>query len=92
MEGIRDYYPRQGQVAIFGDQIVAPRLDEISVQFEYNIWGTGVVLMEIISIIFWIFIGLLYVGVHFQYQELLIGLCALAIGIVQIASLIQRRQ
>lgn len=32
-----DYLKRQAHVAIFGDQIVAPRLDEISVQFQYNI-------------------------------------------------------
>jgi len=45
--------------------------------------------MQIIKIIFWISIGLLYVGVHFQFQELLIGLCALAIGIIEIASFIK---
>jgi hypothetical protein len=32
-----DYLKRQAHVAIFGDQIVSPRLDEISVQFQYNI-------------------------------------------------------
>jgi hypothetical protein len=45
--------------------------------------------MQVIQIIFWISIGLLYVGVNFQFQEFLIGLCALAIGIMQIAALIQ---
>lgn len=46
--------------------------------------------MAIIQILFWIAIGLLYLGVHFQFQELLIGLCALGIGIVQIVSLLKR--
>jgi len=48
--------------------------------------------MQIIQIIFWISIGLLYVGVHFQFQELLIGLCALAVGIIGIAGFIQQRR
>jgi len=46
--------------------------------------------MQFVQILFWLLIGLLYLGIHFQYQELLIGLCALAIGIVQIAGLIRR--
>ena len=45
--------------------------------------------MEIFSIIFWIGIGLLYLGIHFQYQELLIGVCALVIGIVQLVGFVQ---
>ena len=48
-------------------------------------------MIAIITIIFWIAIGLLYLGVHFQFQELLIGLCALVIGISQIVSLIKKR-
>lgn len=37
--------------------------------------------MNIIHIIFWILIGLLYLGVTFQYQSIIIGICALVIGI-----------
>jgi len=44
----------------------------------------------VITIAFWISIGLLYVGVHFQYQEPLIGICALIIGIVQLIALIPK--
>lgn len=43
--------------------------------------------MDIINIIFWIAIGLLYLGFTFQYQEILIGLCALIIGIVALIGL-----
>jgi hypothetical protein len=46
--------------------------------------------MEILSIIFWIAIGLLYLGFTFQYQEVLIGLCALVIGVVQLIGLFRR--
>jgi hypothetical protein len=45
----------------------------------------------IISIVFWLAIGLLYLGFTFQYQEVLIGLCALLIGIVQLVNLIRSR-
>ena len=40
--GIQDYLNRQGHVGIFGDQIVSPRLDDISVQFQYNIASNDV--------------------------------------------------
>jgi hypothetical protein len=46
--------------------------------------------MEILSIVFWIAIGLLYLGFTFQYQEVLIGLCALVIGVVQLIGLFRR--
>jgi len=46
--------------------------------------------MQFVQILFWLLIGLLYLGIHFQYQELLIGLCALAIGVVQLAELLRR--
>jgi uncharacterized membrane protein len=46
--------------------------------------------MNILSIIFWIAIGLLYLGFTFQYQEILIGLCALIIGIVELIGLVRR--
>ena len=46
--------------------------------------------MDIISIIFWIAIGLLYLGVTFQFQEILIGLCALIIGVVQLIGLFRK--
>jgi hypothetical protein len=46
--------------------------------------------MIIISIVFWIAIALLYLGVHFLLQEILIGLCALVIGIDQIVGLLRR--
>ena len=39
---------------------------------------------------FYILIGLLFLGVTFQYQELIIGICALAIGDIQLASALQR--
>ena len=39
---------------------------------------------------FYILIGLLFLGVTFQYQELIIGICALAIGAIQLASALQR--
>jgi len=48
--------------------------------------------MEIIQIIFWIAIGLLYLGVHFPLQELLIGGCALILGIAQLIGLLQRER
>jgi len=47
--------------------------------------------MNIINIIFWIAIGLLYLGFTFQYQEILIGLCALIIGIVALIQLFKSR-
>ena len=40
--GIQDYLNRQGHVGIFGDQIVSPRLDDISVQFQYNVASNDV--------------------------------------------------
>jgi len=46
--------------------------------------------MDVISIIFWIAIGLLYLGVTFPYQEILIGLCALIIGFVALIGLLRR--
>ena len=46
--------------------------------------------MEIITIIFWIAIGLLYLGVTFQFQEILIGLCALIIGVVALIGLFRK--
>ncbi len=47
--------------------------------------------MEIISIIFWFALALLYLGAHFPYQEVLIGICALLIGLVQLSALIPRK-
>lgn len=47
--------------------------------------------MAIVMIVFWIAIGLLYLGVHFPYQEILIGLCALAIGVIQLVGLLQKK-
>ena len=46
--------------------------------------------MEIITIIFWIAIGLSYLGVTFQFQEILIGLCALIIGVVALIGLFRK--
>jgi hypothetical protein len=46
--------------------------------------------MEIISIIFYIVIGLFFLGVMFPYQEIVIGLCALVIGVVQLIGLLRR--
>lgn len=46
--------------------------------------------MDILSIIFYIAIGLLYLGVTFQFQEILIGLCALIIGVVALIGLFRR--
>jgi hypothetical protein len=39
---IQDYLNRQAHVGIFGDQIVSPRLDDISVQFQYNLASNDV--------------------------------------------------
>jgi len=46
--------------------------------------------MRIIEIIFWLTLGLLYLGVHFPYQEVVIGICALVIGIVQLVEFLRR--
>jgi hypothetical protein len=46
--------------------------------------------MNIISIVFWILLGLFFLGVTFQYQELIIGICALVIGIAQAIPLFNR--
>jgi len=46
--------------------------------------------MQIFQIIFWILIGLLYLGVHFPYQEILIGICALVIGIMQLVEFLRK--
>jgi hypothetical protein len=48
--------------------------------------------VEIISILFWIAIGLLYLGVHFPLPELLIGGCALVLGIVLILGLLRPKR
>lgn len=46
--------------------------------------------MAILTIIFFLAIGLLYLGFTFQYQEILIGLCAVVIAIAQIITLLRR--
>ena len=46
--------------------------------------------MNIISILFYVLLGLLFLGVTFQYQEIIIGICALVIGIAQAIPLVQR--
>ena len=47
--------------------------------------------MDVISIIFWIGFGLLILmGELFQYHEVLVGLCALIIGIAQLVGLFRR--
>ena len=46
--------------------------------------------MDIINIIFLIAIGLLYLGVTLPYQEILIGLCALIIGVVALIGLFRK--
>jgi len=46
--------------------------------------------MAIIQIVSWLLIGLLYLGVHFPYQEIVIGICALVIGIVQLVEFLRR--
>jgi hypothetical protein len=47
-------------------------------------------MMQIIQILFGVLIGLLYLGVRFPFQEIVIGLCALMIGIDLIASFFRR--
>jgi hypothetical protein len=47
--------------------------------------------MTIISIAFYLSLGLLYLGFTFQYQEIIIGLCAVAIAVVQFVALIRSR-
>ena len=42
--------------------------------------------MEWISIAFWIILGLFFLGVNFQYQELILGILALVIGVVALAN------
>jgi len=47
--------------------------------------------MDIVSIIFWIGFGLLLVfGALFPYHEVIVGLCALIIGIVQLVGLLRK--
>jgi hypothetical protein len=46
--------------------------------------------MIIFNIIFYIAIGLLYLGISFPYQELLIGICALIIGVVMLVEFLRR--
>lgn len=47
--------------------------------------------MEILSIIFWIGFGVLLVfGSMFQYHEILVGLCALVIGVAQLIGLFRK--
>ena len=48
-------------------------------------------MMQIVQTIFWIALGVLYLGGTFPLQELLIGLCALTIGVVQLVGLIQQK-
>ena len=45
--------------------------------------------MEIIEILFWLALALLYGSVHFQYQELLIAFCAGVIAISKIVALLR---
>jgi hypothetical protein len=46
--------------------------------------------MIYLSTAFYILLGLLFLGATFQYQEMLIGVCALAIGVIQFIGLLQR--
>jgi hypothetical protein len=46
--------------------------------------------MNIVEILFWGALALLYFGIHFQYQELLIAVCAGAICANKIVSLLRR--
>jgi hypothetical protein len=39
---------------------------------------------RIVSIAFWITIGLFFLNFHFAYQSLIIGITALIIGVIQI--------
>lgn len=48
-------------------------------------------MIAILNIIFFIFIGLEYLGVKFQYQDLLIGISALIIGVMALISFVQSR-
>jgi hypothetical protein len=47
--------------------------------------------MIIFQIVFWILLGLLYLGIGFPYHELIIGICALVIGIVMLAGELRHR-
>lgn len=50
-------------------------------------------LMNIISILFWILIGVFFVwGVRFQYHEVIIGICALVIGIMQLIAALKSNE
>jgi hypothetical protein len=46
-------------------------------------------MMDIVEIAFWTALALLYFGVHFQYQELLIAVSAGAIAAFQIVNLLR---
>ena len=47
--------------------------------------------MDILSIIFWLGFGVLLVfGPMFQYHEILVGLCAIIIGAVQLIGLFRK--
>lgn len=46
--------------------------------------------MQILSTIFFIFVGLLYLGISFPYQEILIGISALVIGIMKLVGMFRR--
>lgn len=48
--------------------------------------------MIIIEILFWILLGLLYLGVGiFPFQEVVIGVCALVIGIEKLVTWLRSR-
>ena len=46
-------------------------------------------ILTLISIAFWISIGLQYLGVTYQYQDIVIGMCALAIGLIMAVNAIR---
>jgi len=46
--------------------------------------------MDIIEILFWGALALLYFGIQFQYQEFMIGFCAGAICVNKIINLLRQ--
>ena len=45
--------------------------------------------MKVISIIFWIMLGFFFLGIPIPYQEVILGVCAIAIGTVQLIDLLK---
>lgn len=47
--------------------------------------------MFIVEIVFWILLGLLYLGFTVRFMEIIIGFCALVIGVVKLVEWLRSR-